>query len=183
VARWPAGPAALVALVLAGCSSTPKPAAPIPAPAPAPEPVVAPAPPAEAMAPSAAAGAYSLRVEIQSGNRPQPRNPRAPQPVMTLARTAARTRTTAGPATQYGATIFIPGYTRPVRRGNAQPAAWWPVGGDSLVIQFTQGQQSRGEIQLRGAVHGPRVAGEVWYVSNETGSTFQLGTFTGSRTR
>jgi hypothetical protein len=147
-------------------------------PEPAPAVVVA---PASVLAPAAAAGAYQMRVEIQSGNRPQRRSRSDVQPSMTLLRTAATARTTGGPATQYGATITIPGYTRPVRRGRAQAAAWWPVAGDSVVVQFVQGQQSRGEVQLRGALRGAELQGEIWYVSNETGNTFQLGTFSATK--
>ena len=161
---------------LVGCSHPAPQTAPVPEPVPVP--VVTPAP---MLAPATAAGAYQLHVEIQSGNRPPARNRRDVQPSMTLLRSPATTRTMGGPETQLGATITIPGYTRPVRRGQAQPAAWWPAGGDSLVVQFAQGQQSRGEVQLRGALHGASVQGEIWYVSSETGNTFQLGTFSATK--
>ena len=141
------------------------------------------APPAALVAPAAVAGAYQLRVEIQSGNRPQPRNPRAVQPSMTLLRTVASANQMGGPTQQFNATITIPGYTRPPRRGTAQAATWWQLGGDSVVVQFTQGEQSRGEMQLRGALRGSAIRGEIWYLSNETGSTFQLGTFSGTKRR
>ena len=127
------------------------------------------------------AGLYALNVEIQSGNRPQPRTRNAPRASMTLLRTATRAIAPGGPNSQFGATITIPGYTRPARRGQAQGASWWPIGGDSLVVQFTQGNQSRGEVQLRGRLQGAAMRGEVWYVSNETGNTFQLGNFSGTK--
>ncbi len=102
---------------------------------------------------------------------------------MTLAADTATARTMGAPPRQYAATVMVPGYTRPIRRGRAQSAAWWPIAGDSIVVQFTQGQQSRGEVQLRGALHVGAISGEVWYVSNETGSSFQLGTFQGTKSR
>ncbi len=92
------------------------------------------------------------------------------------------TLTTTAAGERYQATITIPGYTRPARRGRAQSAGWWPVGGDSVVVQFEQGAQSRGDMQLRGKLNGNSLAGDVWYVATESGNVFQLGTFTATRT-
>jgi hypothetical protein len=134
------------------------------------------------MVPMAVVGTYRLDLRIESGNRPQPRSRRDPQASMTLARDTATTRSPGPSAQQFAATITVPGYSRPSRRGRpGQSASWWPVSGDSIVVQFTQGQGSRGEVQLRGVLRGSTMSGEVWYVSERTGSTFQLGTFTAAK--
>src|SRR5689334_10649540 len=136
------------------------------------------------IAPTTLTGSWSLNVTIQSGNRPPQRNRRDPQAGMTLTTQRAELAMQGGPPQQYAATITIPGYSRPARRGRAgQSASWWLVPGDSLVVQFTQGQQSRGEIQLRGGLQGSSMRGEVWYVAQASGSTFQLGTFSGTKNR
>ncbi|MBI1723313.1 MAG: hypothetical protein HYR48_05335 [Gemmatimonadetes bacterium] len=85
-------------------------------------------------------------------------------------------------ASQFAATIAMAGYTRAPRGRVGQAAAWWPIPGDSLVIQF---QSARGNavIQLRGARQGPALRGDIWYISEPTGTSFQLGTFTATRTR
>ncbi len=165
--------------VATACSSSPRPEA---APAPAVQPS---APPTTLMmVPAAAIGTWRLQVDIQSGNRPPQRTRRDPQASMTLTSLHADAMFAGGPSSQYGATITVPGYSRPARRGRAgQAASWWPIAGDSIVVQFTQGQQSRGDIQLRGALHGTSLRGEVWYSAGETGSVFQLGVFSGTKTR
>jgi len=83
--------------------------------------------------------------------------------------------------TQYNATVTMPGYTRAPRGRSGQAAAWWPGTLDSVVVQFT-GQQGN-HIQLRGAMSGNRMSGEIWYLSAGTGSSFQLGTFSAARVR
>lgn len=82
--------------------------------------------------------------------------------------------------TQFGATVNLPGYTRAPRGRTAQAAAWWPIPGDSLVVQFNS--QQGAAIQLRGLLHGGTINGDIWYVSPRTGATFQLGRFTARRT-
>lgn len=134
------------------------------------------------MVPMAAVGTYRLAMRIESGNRPQPRNRRDPQASMALSTDTAASRAPGSPTQQFAATITMPGYSRPSRRGRpGQSASWWPIPGDSIVVQFTQGQGSRGEVQLRGTLRGNALSGEIWYVSEQTGSTFQLGTFTGTK--
>jgi hypothetical protein len=168
--------------IVAACGSkTPIQSAPEPASVPAPAPA---APAATVIAPTTLTGTWSLNVAIQSGNRPPQRTRRDPQASMTLTTRRAATAMQGGPAQQYEATITLPGYSRPARRGRAgQAAAWWLIPGDSMVVQFTQGQQSRGEVQLRAALQGTAMRGEVWYVALASGSNFQLGTFSGTKNR
>jgi hypothetical protein len=86
----------------------------------------------------------------------------------------------AGP--QYGARIAMPGYSARAPRGQTgQAANWWPVLGDSVVVQFSQG--TRSQIQLRGRLQGNAIRGEIWFLSLESGSTFQLGTFSATKQR
>jgi hypothetical protein len=47
-----------------------------------------------------------------------------------------------------------------------------------VVVQFTSARQQ--VIQLRGAVVGRELRGEIWFVS-ASGSALQLGTFTAGR--
>lgn len=84
--------------------------------------------------------------------------------------------------TQFSANIAIAGYTRAPRGRTGQVAAWWPVPGDSIVIQFPSAR-GNGSVQLRGARRGPALSGEIWFISEATGATFQLGTFAASKTR
>jgi hypothetical protein len=82
---------------------------------------------------------------------------------------------------QHLATITMPGYTRAPHRGRGgQAASWWPVAGDSVVVEFSQGPRSR--IQLRGQLQGTSLHGDIWFVSSD-GSSFQLGTFSGAKNR
>lgn len=135
------------------------------------------------MVPASALGAWRLQVTIESGNRPAPRNRRGPQAAMTLTSTRSETAMMGGPPTQFQATITVPGYSRPARRGRAtQNASWWPLPGDSIVVQFSHGSDAGGEVQLRGQLRNGSVRGEMWYLSTGTGSTYQLGTFSGSKT-
>lgn len=82
---------------------------------------------------------------------------------------------------QYNATVILPGYTRAPRGRSGQIATWWPGPLDSVIVQFT-GQQGN-QIQMRGAVAGRRITGEIWYRSVSTGSSFQLGTFVATKAR
>lgn len=145
----------------------------------------APPPPPTTTTPNSVSGAYRLRIEIQSGNRPpaQQRNPRRAAPAtMVLESQAAAVPVAGAPSgAQFNATVQVPGYTRAPRGRTGQAAAWWPLGADSVVVQFSQG--ARGEIQLRGSLRGSALSGEIWYLSAETGSSFQLGTFSGTKVR
>lgn len=78
--------------------------------------------------------------------------------------------------TQFSANIAIAGYTRAPRGRTGQIAAWWPIPGDSIVIQFPSAR-GNGSVQLRGARRGQSLNGEIWYWSEATGASFQLGTF------
>jgi hypothetical protein len=88
---------------------------------------------------------------------------------------------TGAPASTFGATVAIPGYTTSPRGRAGQLAAWWPIPGDSVVIQFESRRQA--QVQLRGQLAGTTLRGEIWYVSLETGSSFQLGTFVATKRR
>lgn len=181
---WAAGrctPARLYACavaVLAACSNPPPPPV-IPAPEPeAPPPAAA---PSRILAARAVAGNYRLRTDIQRANRAGRASPAARETPLRLLATRARTPDgMAGVEEQFGASLTIPGYTSG-GRGTAQGASWWPVPGDSVVVMFTGQRGNR--IQLRGAVDGTQIRGEVWFVSIETGNTFQLGSFTAEKQR
>lgn len=156
--------------------------------APPPEPVTAtPAP--GSFAPGAAAGTYQLRTAIQgrtdrSGQRQGQRRRAATEQATTLrldgTPLAAPDPDAASP-TQFTATIAIPGYTQAPRGRSGQAASWWPIPGDSLVIQFRS--RNEASIQLRGELRGREIRGEVWFVSIRSGATFQLGTFSATRSR
>jgi hypothetical protein len=86
-----------------------------------------------------------------------------------------------GPGAQFNASVMLSGYTVAPRGRAGQAGAWWPIGGDSVVVEFTSA--NAGEIQLRGAMHGRTIQGEVWFLSGATGATFQMGTFTATKSR
>jgi hypothetical protein len=169
------GASLFAALVLSGCSHGPKPEETAPATPPSPP------QPAAMITPSSAAGAYRIRPEIQTGNKPpQQRSGSQPQASMTLSSEPAAVPVMGAPSgMQFNATISLPGYSHAARGRSGQSAAWWPIGGDSMVVQFSQG--SGGDVQLRGALKSGGVSGDIWYVSSSSGSTFQLGTFTASK--
>ena len=167
---------AAIAMVTA-CSSSPAPES-APDPAPAPE---AAAPAGPLLSPAAAAGSYRLRTEIErQGGRPRRgRSPAVTQ--LVLSRTPSAAPQMGAPVTTFNATVQIPGYTRAARGRSGQASAWWPVAGDSVVVQFAN---QRGDfVQLRGKREGRTLSGELWYLSMETGATFQLGTFVAERGR
>ncbi len=85
------------------------------------------------------------------------------------------------PATQFNATVALSGYTTAPRGRTSQAGAWWPIGGDSVVVEFASA--NAGEIQLRGALRGRAIQGEIWFLSGATGATFQMGTFTATKGR
>ena len=161
-------------ILAAGCSSAP---APESAPAPAPEPAAP--PPGHVLAPSAPAGNWRLRTEIQRQGGP-PRSGRTPaETPLVLTSTPAAAPQMGAPSTTFNATVQVPGYTRPPRGRTGQAAAWWPVPGDSVIVQFAA--QHGDLMQLRGKLEGTTLRGEVWYLSMESGAVFQLGTFAARR--
>src|SRR5258708_1588228 len=87
----------------------------------------------------------------------------------------------AGPGTQFNATVMLSGYTVAPRGRTGQAGAWWPIGGDSVVVEFASA--NAGEIQLRGAMRGRTIQGELWFLSGSTGATFQMGTFAAQQAR
>jgi len=161
----------LGALLAAACSHAPAP----PPPAPPAAPVVA---------PHAASGTYDLATTLPSRQPPAParrrgRTPPAPvaAPMLELAyRPVAAPDATAASPTQLSATIDLPGYTKAPRGRRGQAAVWWPLPGDSVIVHF-QPPQGKGLVDLRGALQGDTLAGDVWYTSLGTGASFQMGTF------
>ena len=187
--------ALVVIMAVAACSS----ARPAPPPAPAPEPAAAaPVAALPPMAPARAAGTYVLQATIQGRTIPAP----APAPAAPLRRGRAAAAPAQAPAAslqltarppaaldpaapsirQLAATVALPGYTLSPRGRLAQAASWWPVGGDSLVVFFTQPRRAAA-ISLRGVLRGDSLSGDVWYTSTSSGAEFQLGTFTAVRRR
>ena len=159
--------------IAAACSSGPKPAETAPTPATPPQ-------PSAMVTPSSAAGAWRIRPQIQTGNKPPQQRSAQPQASMTLSAEPAAVPMMGAPSgMQFNATITLPGYSHAARGRSGQAAAWWPIGGDSMVVQFSQG--SGGDVQLRGAFSGSAISGDIWYISNSSGSTFQLGTFTAAK--
>jgi hypothetical protein len=138
-------------------------------------------PPTEAsrVAARSVVGTYQGDVVITNpAGRQRGQSGRSTRTQIRLEGTSSAVPEAGGAATQYTATITLPGYTRAPRGRTGQAGAWWPTTLDSIVVQFT-GQQ-RNAIQMRGALAGNRISGEIWYTS-ESGSSFQLGTFTATR--
>jgi hypothetical protein len=164
--------AALAALVASACSHAP-PSQPPPVP-----------PAASVVAPHATTGTYDLTTTLPSRRPTQTSRPRggtrpAPGTTPTLElvyRPLAAPDATAPSSTQLSATINLPGYTRAPRGRTGQAAAWWPLPGDSVIVHF-QPPQGKGTIDLRGALQGDTLSGDVWYTSLGTGAAFQMGTF------
>ena len=161
-------------MLVAACSH-----APPPSPAPPPVPPAAPV-----VAPHAASGTYDLTTTLPSREPPQTSRPRRqtrPAPGTTpllelIYRPLAAPDATAASSTQLAATISLPGYTRAPRGRSGQAAVWWPLPGDSVIVHF-QPAQGTGIIDLRGALQGDTLSGDVWYTSLGTGAAFQMGTF------
>jgi len=182
--RWfgAAAAGAWTLLVLA-CGGTAPPPEPAPQPAPAPEAAPAPAP---SLAPRAAAGTYRLRTEIERRGSPQRAGARRgrggpPETTLRLNATPSAAPVEGAAGTPYIASIMVPGYTQAPRGRTGQAAAWWPVPGDTVVVQWTT---PRGQIlQLRGQLRGATLAGDVWFVSPASGATFQMGTFSATKSR
>lgn len=180
LAAWPVGALAVLTACASHWSSSPAP--------PTPEPAVAPAP-STTFAPGAVAGSYLLRTNIEGR---QGAGPRQGQRRRAAAGEGTALRLEATPlaapipgvpsSSQFAATIAIAGYTRAPRGRAGQAAAWWPIRGDSLVIQFPSAR-ANASIQLRGARQGQTLSGDIWYIAAATGTSFQLGTFTATKTR
>jgi hypothetical protein len=179
---------AAAALVAAGACSHP-------APASAPEPEVAP-PPAMVAGPppNAVAGTFALQAVIQGRTIPAPppapprRPPRGRAATVPLAAVLLLTPTPAAApdpsatsSTQLRAEVSLPGYTMPPRGRTTQAAAWWPGGGDSVTVRWVTPRNAA--VSLRGTLRGDTLSGDVWYTLLDTGSEFQLGTWTAVRRR
>jgi hypothetical protein len=126
------------------------------------------------LAPRTASGTYRLRTEIERRGRRGPANS-----TLILYASLVRTRTAGAPDTAFNAAVSIPGYTRAPRGRSTTPAAWWPVPGDSVVVQV--GVQQGDIVQLRGRLEGRTISGELWFLSQQTGNSLQLGTFTAQK--
>jgi hypothetical protein len=166
------GSIAPAALLMAACSHA----------APPPPPPVPPAAPV--VAPHVASGTYDLTTTLPSRQPVRPARQRgrvrpavATRPTLELAyRAVAAPDATAASSTQLSATINLPGYTSAPRGRRGQAAVWWPVPGDSVIVHF-QPLQGSGLVDLRGALQGDTLSGDVWYTSLGTGASFQMGTF------
>ena len=177
--------AAVGFLVAAACSH------PQPAPAPAPEAAPAPAPHA-APPPTAVAGNFTLQAVIQGRTIPAPQPPRrgrtrvvtAPVPsVLQLSPTPSAAPDPGIPSSvQLSAGVSLPGYTMPPRGRPTQAAAWWPGAGDSITVRWVITQRNAA-VSLRGTLRGDTLSGDVWYTMLQSGSEFQLGTFSAVRVR
>ncbi|MFI5206609.1 MAG: hypothetical protein ACHQX4_01205 [Gemmatimonadales bacterium] len=140
----------------------------------------APAPIATSLTPSAASGAWRMNAAVQSSRRGG--SVRRSQGSLQLSATAiAAPLPGSAPGTQFNATVMLSGYTVAPRGRAGQAGAWWPIGGDSVVVEFASANS--GEIQLRGALRGRTMQGEIWFLSGATGATFQMGTFTATKSR
>jgi hypothetical protein len=127
---------------------------------------------------------YDLTTTLPSRQPPQAARPRGrgrPAPVVTptlelIYRPVAAPDATAASGTQLSATLNLPGYTRAPRGRTGQAAVWWPLPGDSVIVHF-QPPQGTGLVDMRGALRGDTLSGDVWYTSLGTGASFQMGTF------
>jgi hypothetical protein len=161
----------LSALLLVACSHNPPQVAAVPDDSPAPVAI------ATSLTPSAASGNWRVNASVQSRARA---GVRRTQGTLQLSATAtAAPLPGSGPGTQFNATVALSGYSAAPRGRSGQAGAWWPIGGDSVVVEFASA--NAGEIQLRGAMRGRTIQGEVWFLSGATGATFQMGTFTASK--
>jgi len=178
VGRWGTGAVTIViAGVLAACSSSP---APESVPAPVLTSAESAAVRAPMLAPSAVSGSYRLRADIQRQGGQPPHHGRTPaETPLSLSSTPSAAPQMGAPATSFNATVQIPGYTRQPRGRSGQAAAWWPIPGDSVVVQFAR--QNGDYVQLRGKKDGTALRGEIWYLAMQSGATFQLGTFSAAR--
>jgi hypothetical protein len=165
----------LTLLFFVACSHSP----PESAPAPAADESPAPVPIGASLTPGAASGAWRLNAAVQSSRRGGTR--RSQGSIQLSATPTAAPLPGSAPATQFNATVALSGYTTAPRGRTGQAGAWWPIGGDSVVVEFASANS--GEIQLRGALRGRTIQGEIWFLSGATGATFQMGTFTATKGR
>jgi hypothetical protein len=185
---WNRIAAALALAAVAACSH------PQPVPAPVPEEAPAPPAPRAALPPTALAGTYALQAVIQGRAIPAPppapprRPPRGraatapPAAVLQLAPTPVAAPDPAVPSsTQLTAGVSLPGYTMPPRGRTTQSAAWWPGVGDSITVRWVTPRNAA--VSLKGTLRGDTLSGDVWYTMLDSGSEFQLGTFTAVRRR
>jgi hypothetical protein len=178
------GAAWLLGLGLASCARTP-------APSPEPAPVVPAAnPAAPVVAPRRVSGLYDLITTLHVTRRPATRSSRRsrrttrpPPATLRLSYQAlAAPDATASSLTQLAAIVSIPGYTRSPAGRTGQTAAWWPLPGDSVVVHF-QTPRGDGTMELRGTFQRDTLAGDVWFTSVASGTTYQMGTFVGVKRR
>jgi len=167
---------ALFVLLSACAKAAPPPPAAEPAP---PAPPVA--TPAVAALPTVAAvtGRYQLRTDLPRRQAAARGRQRAvPATPLQLLSTAARSPDgMTAVSRQFVATATIPGYAASAR--GRESAWWWPIAGDSVVIHTVTRDGHR--LQLRGAVSRTAIQGEVWITAGD--NTYQLGTFTATRSR
>jgi hypothetical protein len=163
----------LTPLLILGCSHKPPEVAPAPDDSPAPAPI------STSLTPSAASGVWRMNAAVQSNRRGGVR--RSQGSLQLSATPTAAPLPGSGPGTQFNATVTLSGYTVAPRGRTGQAGAWWPIGGDSVVVEFASANS--GEIQLRGAMRNRTIQGEVWFLSGSSGATFQMGTFTAAKTR
>jgi hypothetical protein len=144
-------------------------------------PVAAP-PTTTLLSPARVAGTYRLMAAIERGSGRAGQRPQAGPATVLILQPApvAAPDASIHSATQFGASVNLRGYTRAPRGRSGQAAAWYPVPGDSIVIQFASQVQRGAQVQLRGAFSGRRLSGDIWFVTAE-GTTFQLGTFSANR--
>ncbi len=157
-------------------------------PAPPPAPVLGPTGPT--VRPHSATGTYDLATTLRRAQPAPP--PRRGRNVRTVADTTALLQLQyqqlaapdpeASSSTQLAAVIRIPGYTEAPRGRAGQAAIWWPLPGDSVVVHF-QPARAKGVMELRGAMQGNTISGDIWFTSSETGSSYQVGLFTAVKKR
>ena len=126
---------------------------------------------------STAAGTYRLRANLQ--RRSATAHGAPAETPLSLSYTPSAAPATGAPGATYNATISLPGYTHAAPGRTTQGAAWWPIAGDSVVVQFTY--QRADLVQLRGHLQGRSLVGEVWFYGGEAGTSYQLGTFTATK--
>ena len=140
--------------------------------------MAAPTPVAAPPTVAAVAGRYQLRTDLPRRQAARGRQRAVPATPLMLQSTAARSPDgMTGVSRQYVAAVTIPGYVASAR--GRESAWWWPSEGDSVVIHIVTREGSR--IQLRGAVSRAAIRGDVWFTSGD--NTYQLGTFTATRSR
>ncbi len=159
-------------------------------PAPVPiAPVAAPAAPT--VAPHVATGSYDLTTTLRQsrpaapprrGRRPARPAPEVPATLQLSYQPLAALDPSASSGTQLAAVINLPGYTQAPRGRSGQAAIWWPLPGDSVVVHFAP-PRAKGIMALRGALKGDTLSGDIWFTSTQSGSSYQVGTFTAVKKR